>query len=387
MKKTVIILSVLFSQSIFAQSVPAYLAGTKYIAGDRVTRNAKLFECKSYPYSGWCSSSAYVPGTTLGAQAWTDLGNYSTTTTSTTVVNPFAGYTPVNDMAGSSSTALPTQSALKSYILTLITDAIAPLNQAIASLRASIANQSSTSSSSLNIENDLYMEVIPGLGNGSTIFNTLKEALDFVALKRIKGGTQVGIELAQDYEMTEDIYFNHPDGEKIVIRGGRVLMHQFAFRAAWGNRMRMYGMELIGDNSSFTGCIDLFNNAYAILESMTFRHCRRAIVADKGSKVTGELTLRDNVEGIVASGRSDILLDNINVSGSGLFTISASGMSTVVVSQGTITMGSHESNIFYLRDGSRVNFPGQITFSDRSKVTNIFPNQAAYDLSFLQANY
>ncbi|WP_332612675.1 S8 family serine peptidase [Achromobacter sp. ESBL13] len=44
---------------------PQYKAGTIYKAGDKVVNVGKTFECKIYPYSGWCSQSPshYAPGT------------------------------------------------------------------------------------------------------------------------------------------------------------------------------------------------------------------------------------------------------------------------------------------------------------------------------------
>ncbi|MNT14486.1 Chitinase A precursor [compost metagenome] len=44
---------------------PQYKAGTIYKAGDKVVNVGKTFECKIFPYSGWCSQSPshYAPGT------------------------------------------------------------------------------------------------------------------------------------------------------------------------------------------------------------------------------------------------------------------------------------------------------------------------------------
>ncbi|MDX3988853.1 MAG: S8 family serine peptidase [Achromobacter sp.] len=44
---------------------PQYKAGTIYKAGDKVMNVGKTFECKIFPYSGWCSQSPshYAPGT------------------------------------------------------------------------------------------------------------------------------------------------------------------------------------------------------------------------------------------------------------------------------------------------------------------------------------
>ncbi|MCG9677340.1 glycosyl hydrolase family 18 protein [Vibrio sp. Isolate24] len=50
---------------------PQYVEGTPYEAGDRVTNVGENYECKPYPYSGWCSGAAwaYAPGT---GSAWSD---------------------------------------------------------------------------------------------------------------------------------------------------------------------------------------------------------------------------------------------------------------------------------------------------------------------------
>ncbi|MGL4936599.1 chitinase N-terminal domain-containing protein [Shewanella sp.] len=52
-------------------TVPSYQAGTAYQAGDRVSHGGDSYECKPFPYSGWCggSSSHYAPGT---GSHWTD---------------------------------------------------------------------------------------------------------------------------------------------------------------------------------------------------------------------------------------------------------------------------------------------------------------------------
>ncbi|WP_429011023.1 immunoglobulin-like domain-containing protein [Aeromonas allosaccharophila] len=55
---------------------PAYAPNTTYQAGDRVSNAGGNFECKPWPYSGWCggSTSHYAPGTgTAWSDAWTKL--------------------------------------------------------------------------------------------------------------------------------------------------------------------------------------------------------------------------------------------------------------------------------------------------------------------------
>jgi len=56
-------------------SAPAYVAGTRYAAGARVTSGGKTFECKPWPYTGWCSiGGAYAPGSGYAwRDAWTEI--------------------------------------------------------------------------------------------------------------------------------------------------------------------------------------------------------------------------------------------------------------------------------------------------------------------------
>ena len=52
---------------------PAYQAGTAYKAGDIVSNAGALYECKEFPYSGWCGASPYhyAPGVgVVWADAW-----------------------------------------------------------------------------------------------------------------------------------------------------------------------------------------------------------------------------------------------------------------------------------------------------------------------------
>jgi len=61
---------------------PAYVAGTRYAAGARVTAVGRTFECKPWPYTGWCSiGGAYAPGTGFAwRDAWTELTSCGSTT-------------------------------------------------------------------------------------------------------------------------------------------------------------------------------------------------------------------------------------------------------------------------------------------------------------------
>jgi len=55
---------------------PAYVEGTTYSAGDIVSNADSSYECKPYPYTGWCGSAAwaYAPGTgTVWTDAWTEV--------------------------------------------------------------------------------------------------------------------------------------------------------------------------------------------------------------------------------------------------------------------------------------------------------------------------
>lgn len=54
---------------------PAFVAGTNYAAGDRVTgADGNVYECKPWPYTGWCSSVSYAPGDSLyWSDAWDQL--------------------------------------------------------------------------------------------------------------------------------------------------------------------------------------------------------------------------------------------------------------------------------------------------------------------------
>jgi len=77
-------------------ALAAYAENNGYVAGSKVKNAGRRYECKEYPYSGWCNGSswAYAPGTGLyWADAWYDrgscaarTGNQSETGTSTAVL-------------------------------------------------------------------------------------------------------------------------------------------------------------------------------------------------------------------------------------------------------------------------------------------------------------
>ncbi len=57
-------------------SYAAWSANSKYNAGDIVNNHGKLFQCKPFPYSGWCNNAPayYEPGAGLAwSDAWTAL--------------------------------------------------------------------------------------------------------------------------------------------------------------------------------------------------------------------------------------------------------------------------------------------------------------------------
>jgi hypothetical protein len=57
-----------------ACDVPAYAPGTAYAPGDRVVAEGGVYQCRDWPYSGWCSAgAAYAPGT---GWAWADAWLY-----------------------------------------------------------------------------------------------------------------------------------------------------------------------------------------------------------------------------------------------------------------------------------------------------------------------
>ena len=59
-------------------SVPAYKPGAAYQAGDKVKNAGGVYQCKPFPYSGWCGQApaAYAPGEGYAwADAWDKIGN------------------------------------------------------------------------------------------------------------------------------------------------------------------------------------------------------------------------------------------------------------------------------------------------------------------------
>jgi hypothetical protein len=57
--------------------IPQYVENGGYVDGSKVQNAGSKYECKPYPYSGWCNGAAwaYAPGTGAYWQdAWTSLG-------------------------------------------------------------------------------------------------------------------------------------------------------------------------------------------------------------------------------------------------------------------------------------------------------------------------
>jgi hypothetical protein len=63
--------------------VAQYVENNGYAAGSKVKNASKRFECKEFPYSGWCNGAAwaYAPGTgAYWTDAWYDRGSCTVTT-------------------------------------------------------------------------------------------------------------------------------------------------------------------------------------------------------------------------------------------------------------------------------------------------------------------
>lgn len=61
-------------------SAPQYVENGGYVAGSRVQNVGSLYECKPYPFTGWCNGAAwaYAPGTgSYWQDAWTLVGSCS----------------------------------------------------------------------------------------------------------------------------------------------------------------------------------------------------------------------------------------------------------------------------------------------------------------------
>lgn len=90
------LLAALASAPGLAASYPAYQEGQSYSAGDIVSNGGSLYQCREWPYSGWCSGSAYhyAPGTGASWQdAWTLYQDGGSTDPGLTLASPADGAT------------------------------------------------------------------------------------------------------------------------------------------------------------------------------------------------------------------------------------------------------------------------------------------------------
>jgi chitinase len=90
--------------------VAAYVENSGYNPGSTVQQDGKQYQCKPYPYSGWCNGAAwaYMPGTgAYWTDAWTLIGNCTSAARSaeqatvnemllTNAPNPFSGMTTIS---------------------------------------------------------------------------------------------------------------------------------------------------------------------------------------------------------------------------------------------------------------------------------------------------
>jgi len=64
--------------NVAAPPPPGYTCGTwavsTYRPGDEVCEGGKLYQCKPFPYDGWCGQHTYCPTCTNGGDAWTEKG-------------------------------------------------------------------------------------------------------------------------------------------------------------------------------------------------------------------------------------------------------------------------------------------------------------------------
>jgi chitinase len=57
-------------------NIPQYSTTATYVDGSQVQNVGNYYQCKPYPYTGWCNNPAYAPGTTTyWPDAWTLLGS------------------------------------------------------------------------------------------------------------------------------------------------------------------------------------------------------------------------------------------------------------------------------------------------------------------------
>jgi len=72
------------SEPLSCVGLPQWVANGPYTAGSKVVNGGKSYQCKPWPYSGWCPSVGYQPGVAAPwADAWTLLGSCSASACST----------------------------------------------------------------------------------------------------------------------------------------------------------------------------------------------------------------------------------------------------------------------------------------------------------------
>jgi hypothetical protein len=62
-------------EALSCAGLPNYVAGTSYAAGAQVQNIGNGYQCKPWPYNGWCGQAGYEPGVGFAwTDAWTQLG-------------------------------------------------------------------------------------------------------------------------------------------------------------------------------------------------------------------------------------------------------------------------------------------------------------------------
>jgi hypothetical protein len=115
--------------------IPTYVENGNYVAGSKVQIGGKQYQCKPYPYSGWCNGAswAYSPGTgAYWTDAWTLIGSCTsaartsgTSSTSASIINsypnPFNSSTTIEvniEQAGDASVKLYDKTGMEVAIIT-----------------------------------------------------------------------------------------------------------------------------------------------------------------------------------------------------------------------------------------------------------------------------
>jgi len=149
-----------------SNTYPQYPAGMTYEAGDIVSNNGNLYQCKPWPYTGWCSreTSAYEPG--VGTH-WTEAWAIVSGTTSA----PLADNAPQAN--NDSTTAII---GLTKIINVLANDADENKNTlSIANLTTPVAN--GTASGTANLRSDRSIDFTVNVAGTSRFSYTIKDAV------------------------------------------------------------------------------------------------------------------------------------------------------------------------------------------------------------------